>query len=239
MTTRTLLPVLTEFWFSGVSEYLEDLMARIDVPLLDFLHITFFHQLIFDTPQLAQFISRAPKFKAHEEARVVFFDWQVSVTFPKTFDGELELEILCRQPDWQLSSLAQVCISSFPPTLIPAVEHLYILGDYELSQLHWQDDIESGQWLELLHPFNAVKRLYISQEFVPRIAPALQELILERVTEVLPALETLFLEEPPPSGPVHETIGQFIAARQLTSNPIVVSSWEREASEKGESSYDD
>ena len=95
------------------------------------------------------------------------------------------------------------------------------------SQLHWQDDIENSQWLELLHPFTAVKDLYISQEFTPRIAPALQELVGERVTEVLPALQTLFLEEPLPSGPVQETIGQFVAARQLAGHPIAVSRWER------------
>jgi hypothetical protein len=33
--TRTLLPVLTELRFGGVNEYLEDLAARIDAPLLN------------------------------------------------------------------------------------------------------------------------------------------------------------------------------------------------------------
>ena len=33
--TRTLLPALTRFTFKGVSEYLDDLVARIDAPLLD------------------------------------------------------------------------------------------------------------------------------------------------------------------------------------------------------------
>jgi hypothetical protein len=41
------------------------------------------------------------------------------------------------------------------------------------SRLHWQDDIESSQWLELLHPFTAVKDLYISREFAAyRARPA-------------------------------------------------------------------
>jgi hypothetical protein len=40
-----------------------------------------------------------------------------------------------------------------------------------------------------------VKNLHLSREFVPRITPALQELVGERVTEVLPALGTVFLEE--------------------------------------------
>ena len=58
--TRILLPVLIELQFFGVSEYLEVLVARIDAPILDKLDITFFQQLIFDTPQLTQFISHTP-----------------------------------------------------------------------------------------------------------------------------------------------------------------------------------
>src|SRR5258707_459304 len=56
--TRSILPALTMFRFMGASEHLDDLVARIDTPLLDSLQIRFFHQLIFDTPQLVQFISR-------------------------------------------------------------------------------------------------------------------------------------------------------------------------------------
>jgi hypothetical protein len=48
------------FWFTGVSEYLEDLLARIDAPRLNSLEIFIFHQLIFNMPQLIQFIRRAP-----------------------------------------------------------------------------------------------------------------------------------------------------------------------------------
>ena len=59
--TRALLPALRGLLFTGVSEYLEDLVARIDAPLLSDLLIGFFHQLIFDTPQLAQFISRSSR----------------------------------------------------------------------------------------------------------------------------------------------------------------------------------
>jgi hypothetical protein len=34
---RALLPTLVAFWFKGANEYLEDLLARIDAPLLDSL----------------------------------------------------------------------------------------------------------------------------------------------------------------------------------------------------------
>ena len=224
--TRDLLPVLTQLWFFGVGGYLEDLVARIDAPLLDYLDITFFHQLIFETPQLTQFFSRTPKLQTHDKAQVFFADWGVSVTLPQTSDGRLNLGVSCRQSDWQLSSLAQLCSSSFPQALIPGVEHLYILED-RFPRLRWQDDIESSQWLELLRPFITVKSLYLSREFMLRIAPTLQELVRERMTEVLPALQALFLEEPLPSGPVKEAFRQFVAARRLAGHLIAVSRWER------------
>ena len=224
--TRTVLPALTRFVFEGVSEYLDDLIARIDAPLLDKFHITFFHQLIFDTPQLNQFINRTPKLKTHDEAHVLFYFWTISVTLPQTLNGALKLEVLCRQPDWQLSSLAQLCSSSLSHTLTPMVEHLYIQS--EIPRRRSQDDIDSSQWLELLHLFSAVKGLYTSREIALRIAPAIQELVGEGWMEVLPALQDLFLKEPLSPGPVQDTIGHFIAARHLAGRPIAVSRWERE-----------
>jgi hypothetical protein len=225
--TRTLLPALTRFDFNGVSEYLEEFVSRIDIPLLTNLQITF-NQLVFDTSQLIRFIDRTPKFNLktnNGESRVVFSSEGVWVTFPQTFDGELEIGIISRQTELQLLSLAQFCNVSFPQALIRNVGHLYILE--KSNQPDWQDDIEKILWLYILHPFATVTDLYISREFTPRIAPVLKELVGERVTEALPALRTLFLKELSPSGPVQEAIEQFIAARQLASRPIAVSHWER------------
>jgi hypothetical protein len=128
------------------------------------------------------------------------------------------LGISCRQSDWQLSSLSQVCSSSFPEAFIPAVEHLYIYNPVQ----HWQDDIEDTQWLEILHLFTAVKYLYLSREIASHIAPALQEL----AGDVLPSLQDLLLEDLPPSRPIPEPIEKFIAARQLAGHPIAVSHWD-------------
>jgi hypothetical protein len=227
--SRTLLPALTYLLFQGVSEYLEDLVARIDAPLLIKLHITFFNDIVFDTPELAQFISRTPKFKAHDKARLVFDNGRVCIQLPSASDGgELQLRISCGKLDWQLSSLAQICSSSFPQALITMVEHLYIQCGHPSPP--WEDDIENSQWLEVLHPFTAVKNLYISRVFMPQIARALQELVVERVT-VLPSLHSLFLEEPESELPdpsedsrlVQESIGQFVSARQLAGHPITIS----------------
>ncbi len=229
---RSVLPALTRFWFRGASEYLEDLVAGIDAPLLHSFFIGFFYQLNFDTPQLAQFISRTQTLKLHNQPQLMCFsDWGASVTFLRegTSDRVLQLGILCRQSDWQLSSLAQVCASSFPYPLISTVKHLSILEETR-SPLHWQDDIRNSEWLELLHPFTSVKNLYLSKELSPRIAPSLRELVGRRASEALPTLQNLFLEElhSPLARPVEEAIGRFVAARQLSNHPVAISQWERD-----------
>ena len=62
----------------AVSEYLEDLIARIDAPLLDDVKILFFNQLIFDIQRLAQFISHAP-------AEITFHSHSVVIMLSSSF----------------------------------------------------------------------------------------------------------------------------------------------------------
>jgi hypothetical protein len=220
--TRSALPALTDFSFEGVSEYLEDLVARIDAPLLNTLDIEFFNQLIFDTPQLAQFLARTPNIQPSVEARISFY---VSCVDVASSHRNFMLTISCRQLDWQLSSLAQVCSSCFPQVPVPngTVERLDIC-EMKYNPPHCQDDIENSQWLEVLHPFTAVKYLYLSKIFASRIAPALQEL----TGQVLPSLQNLFLEDLQSTGPVQKAIEKFVAARQVAGHPIAVSHWDRE-----------
>ena len=225
--TRTSLPALIRFDFQGVSEYLEDFVAQIDAPLLDSIRITFFHQLIFEIPQLALFMRRTAKFETANEAHVDFYCYGIQVeSLPptRTFGGKSGLGISCRKLDWQLSSLAQVLTSFLPSAHL--VEHLYIHRPRYLSS-QWQDDIENMQWLEIFHPFSTVKNLYVCKEFTQCIASALQELVGKRVIDALPALESLFLEELQPSGPVQEAIGHFVGARQILGHPVTVSQWNR------------
>ncbi len=107
--------------------------------------------------------------------------------------------------------------------LLSTTENLFICEPIH-TQPDWKDGIENVEWLELLLPFTAVKNLYLSEQFAPRIAPVLQELTGGR-TEVLPTLQNLFLEGFQPSEPVDEDIVRFISARQLTNRPIAISVW--------------
>jgi hypothetical protein len=223
--TRIFLPALTNFDFEGASEYLEDLVARIDTPQLRYFRITLFNQFDLDTLQLAQFITRTPTLKAHDEAHVVIEDGAVKVI--KGYDqGLLTIKIFFGESDFQLSSLTRVSTSSSPS--LSMVESLYIYEN-QYMELDWEDEIrvENTEWLDLLRPYTAVKNLYLSDVFGPEIIRALQGSVGGRTTVVLPTLQTVFLEGIQP-GPVQEDIRQFVAARQLSGYPCAVSPWDGE-----------
>ena len=226
--TRSILPSLTEIDFTGASKYLEKILARVDAPRLDKICISFFsNQTIFHTPNLFQCISRRPTLRAPKEGRIrIMFGYaDITVRFlSQTSDlGLISLKIQCTASEWQLSSLEQVCSSSSP--LLSTLEDLYIF-EGRWGPTRRQGDFESTLWLDFLHSFVAVKNLYLSEEFVPRVALALQELVGGRTTEVLPTLENIFLEGFQPSKPLHEGIEKFFAARRLTNHPVAVSHWD-------------
>ncbi len=215
---RSVIPALGFFDFKGVVEYLEDLVTYVDAPQLEDLFITFFNQIDFDGPRLAQFISRTP-ILGDCDAHVKFDDGAARVGLSPS-PRISKINVSCIEPDWQLSSVAQVCNSCLPP--LSMIENLYI--EHQYSKLVWKNDaIENTLWLELLLPFPAVKSLYLSKDFGPGIAAALQEIV---GTEVLPSLQNIFVEELEPLGPFQENIGQFVAARQHSGHPIAISVWE-------------
>ena len=232
-STRPVLPTLTHFRFKGVSKYLEDLVALIDAPQLNYLHITFFNDILFDTPQLIQFIIRTPKLKALEKADIRLRKYAARVSFssrtsPSRYVGDLMVEVLCKALYGQLSSLDRVCTSCLPP--LSLLENLYF-SDYKDSQAGWNDNIDNEPWLELLRRFSAVKNLYLAEIFVSPVASALQGLVEGRTTEVLPTilprLRNILVQGLESSGSVQEGIRQFVAARQVAGHRIAVSRWER------------
>jgi hypothetical protein len=214
------IPALTRLQFKGDSEYLEDIVSRIDAPLLRRIYIRFFNQLVLNTPQLRYFIGRAENFKALHHAEVPFHEDHVGITLVPNamhkYDGiRLHLQILCKPSDWQLASLAQVCDSALPPP--STLERLSING----YRRHCED-VENTQWLELLHPFTSVKDLVLSMKSFQLVAPALEAPAGENVTEMLPALQNLFLQGPKPSEPELEAIGKFVTARKHSGCHVTV-----------------
>jgi hypothetical protein len=239
LQSRSVLPVLAGLSLQGVSEDLEDLVARFNAPQLKFLDLSLIEEVVFDAPQLIQFISRTPKCKAFQRAFVDFEDGGATVRLSSFSSrvhgyGELNVNISSGELDQQISSLARLCNPSLPS--FSMLKDLYI---DRFKNVYLQDNFNNVPWLELLRPFGTVKNLYLSEDFAPHIVPALQELVGERSTEVLPTLQNIFLGGRRRPGPVQEGIRQFVATRQVAGHPIAVFRWFRQRDDGEENGEED
>ena len=212
---RSILPALDFFRFQGVTEYLEDLLSHIDTPQLETMYITLLNQIDFEIPRLSQFINRSPILGAPDKARVEFCDYTASVKFRyrtshyfQHFD-DLQIHTSCSEPGWQpeLSSIGQLWNSSFPP--LCRVEDLYIY-DGHWGQVRMNDGTEDT--------------LYRGRPSRARWGQSNR--IVAQPTEYFRELKSL--EE---LGLLPENIGWFVAARQLSGHPIVISNWEEHSSD--------
>ena len=230
--SRVVFPALDRLCFEGVPEYLDDLVSRIDAPLICHLDMTFFNQpfVTSDFRELRQFIGRAEKFKSLTHACINFRFNTVEVSLllqAQTYHAVLSVGILCKKLHPQLWSLAQVGSASLLP--VSKVESLEISSELLKEQLHQEHTEEDGRWLNVLQPFSAVKNLYPQENTLPSLAYALNDVPEERITEVLPALQGLTMDEPLPPGPidtpsapaVQEAIERFIAMRRLPPARVI------------------
>ncbi|KAI0270093.1 hypothetical protein BGY98DRAFT_1012074, partial [Russula aff. rugulosa BPL654] len=185
---RSTLPALHQLIFGGVNEYFEDLVARIDTPL-------------------SQFIGRVEVFKSPASAYIrLFYDTAEVLVSPRTgTDESAELHL-------QLRYLAQVCSSSL--LSFSDVEFLAI-SSQRLQQSQWGSTAEDFLWLDLLHLFSAVKVLNIDKNSLTPIASTLKEVVKERMTEIFPAIRELSIGEHLPSMPILRAIEKFATARGL------------------------
>jgi hypothetical protein len=168
------------------------------------LDFVFLHQLILDTPQLAQFLSRIPKLKTWKEAHVVLLHdiVQVRLYLPFSAVPRFFLRTTCKALDQQLSFLAQVCRS---PSLIGTPLHPRSVQGLTPAR---PDDFENNQWLGILRSFAAAKNLFLSKEIVPRIAPAFK-LVGEGLTTALPSLQSLSWRSPTHRDPSKMLLGNL------------------------------
>ena len=190
------------------------------------LSITLFDQIISNTSQLVHFVNRTPNLKEPDEAHAIFDDGSIWVTVSSPGSGNLSVEIPCVGPERQLVSLAQFCTLLSP--LRFTVEELYVYKQKHSQSDFPDEDIDNTHWMGLLRPFTTVKNLYLCYLFAPPILLAIQELLGERMTESFPILQNILIGGLWPSGPGKKAVDRFlVAARQLSSYPIVVSDWIR------------
>jgi len=224
---HVVLPALTKFSFRGVSEYLEDFVARIRTPSLHHVEIRYFNQLIFHVPQLVRFIKRTENLGPFNQADVT---WSVDGIMTSLLSSEtgvyVALQILCHEMDWQLSSLAQLCSQLHP--LVSRVEWLD-MAMKKIPQPNWQDDMDATQWLEVFRTFTAVYALHLGSVVLSSVLSALEGLNADSAAQMLPALRDLWFDSDSPEQPssVQEALKLFLSARQHSDCTVTVRRWKR------------
>ncbi|KAN0136488.1 hypothetical protein V8E53_005856 [Lactarius tabidus] len=234
--TRAILPALTYFKFWGAREYLEDLMAQINVPHLHSIFIYYFNQLVeFEIPQLWRCINGSEDFNPpmrcflEFESSYASFSACSTTQIPesKPFDPfppsrRIGVHILCEGIDWQVSHISQA-LNQISAVFANTV-HFYINGD---SIKHKPEDMDGIEWLQLLHPFSSVQTLFLSRKVAGPISHALEDIAGAMATDVLPVLDTLCIQEQPVS-----SVHKFITARSESGRPVTIVDSRKECEER-------
>jgi len=222
--TRTVFPVLSGLVLKGVTEYLDQILAHIEAPPLDHVHIIFFDLPSFDISRISQCIGHTETVEAFDQA-YMHFHYDINVVLISrngTTSGKmLTLSLQWKDSGWKLRGLTWNSSDCFSEP--------FDLCDLKGSLLpRWAKDMDIAPWLHLVRFFTATEYMYLTQGLAACVAPALQGLAGAGVTEVLPVLRNIFVEHLDSLGPVQEALGQFVATRQLLSgHPVGVQCWVR------------
>ncbi|KAH9024449.1 hypothetical protein EDB83DRAFT_2658119 [Lactarius deliciosus] len=212
---RVILPALTLLKYRRTSKYLDSLVARIDAPGLGDIDITFFSQPTMDTPQLGRFIQRIELQTSLSRTYVQTSAHAISITFSSSsISTRLRLQISCKQLDWQLSSMAQVC-DQFSP-------FLFRMNDLRISSTQSSSEQDSEQWLQVIRRFGGATDFRVADKLTTAILYALG-LVDGRHTNVLPSLRHLIIEDPMAMDePSWGAVLSFVTLRSRSGHPIQV-----------------
>ena len=212
------LPVLTCFKYRGISKYLDNFVARIEAPRLRDIDITFFSQPTMDASELGKFIERTEMKTSLTKAEIQISPQAIFISFQNSTTSRcLRVQIPCKQLDWQLSSIAQVC-DQFSPFLFGVKTLAFNSNDFPSGQ----GDVDGEQWLQLIHSFDAAKTLSIAGELSTGIVCALRPVNEGHMadTVVLPALRNLHVQQLMPlDSPFWDAARLLVTSRGLSCHP--------------------
>ena len=216
----TSLPSLESFYFHGTSEYLEDFVSRIELPVLRKITLRIFNQIFFDLPQFSQSIPHLKALESPTHLRITHSAKLVSIVFfRETVMGHsiriCSFETSCRRLDWQLSFVTQI-LSPLSFLLSRAV---CVIIETNRGIPTGEEDMDSTQWLELFRSFTHVKEVRVMEaQLVPSIVQALAT--EATATGVLPGLSRLYLHDFGRSPFVSDAAQQFVSIRSLSGRPV-------------------
>ena len=162
---RAILPTLRILKYRGTSKYLDNLVARIDAPHVENMNITFFSQPTIDASELGRFVEQIETTQTSlNQGNIQTSPHAISISFTvssSAFRTPLQLQLSCKQMDWQLSLMTQIC-NQFTPFLF-RVKNVGI--GFNTADLPNRRDHACGQaggegWLELVRLFALAQDSY-------------------------------------------------------------------------------
>ena len=223
---RIVLAALTRLEYGGTSKYLDVFVARIDAPRLEDIAIRLFSQPTMDASQLGRFIQRTEIHTSLIYANVETSADAISIYFNRSglsgWDADsppLRLQISCKQLDWQLSCIAQVCDQVSP--FLFCVRNLVLNITQPLDGL---DDVNGEQWLDLAcsFKFSAAERFLVAGELTTNILCVLGP-ANERNANMLPSLRYILVQKyMEMDGPSWDSVQSFITSQSITGRPVEV-----------------
>ena len=217
---RIVLAALAHLKYRGTSMYLDSFVGRIDAPRLEDIEIRLFSQPTMDASQLGRFIQRTEMHTSLSHAKVETDAHAISISFTNSdVSTHLRLHISCKQLDWQLSCMAQVCdqISSF-------LFHVSDVGIDTAQPLGRREDVNDEQWLDLLYSFkfSEATNLWVANELTTDILCVLGH-ANEQNTAILPSLRHIRVQKPiEMDGPLWNSVQSFITSRSISGRPVQV-----------------
>jgi hypothetical protein len=220
---RSVLPALNGLELRGDGGYLDDFVARVDVPSIDYLRIVFTNRptFVINLVHLPHFIGRIEKFRTFDYAGFDLSRYALDVTLslqrwtPGSRPETLLLNFLC-DIDGPLPSLVEACNTSLLPLSNSNIKNFAIFTPNLYQGPLSGSNTDDLLWLEVLRRFSTAKRLLLSMDVVRPVAFALKQVIDEGITDVLPAIQELSVLRSLSAGPVLEAIEQFVVARGLS-----------------------
>jgi hypothetical protein len=222
---RRVTPYLRRFGFQGANAYLEALLPRVAIRILEGLQLYLLDQLkIF-------LILPRRLFMSSDSAETIWLE-TVRLTFLKdylqvdayTHDRDVRKYRFSmsqggRHLDWQLASVTKF-IHTFRTVFSP-VEHLILRYDGpHLTPSEWNDEAVPTQWRELFRMLGNLKALYMDQALVEQLSRVLQPDEGESPTDLLPELRELGYTTTDDSD--NTSFAEFVHARQNAGRPVAV-----------------
>ena len=217
-----ILPTLRQLTFGGEDVYLDNLVARINIPLLEQLTLTLPFDFTYTIVNLAEFIHRAEGFQCIV-AKIIFNRDTVSITsdadgYDQRGIGKLSLRVNCKPFDWKIDSATQVCDAL--KTVLSTVEVLTLELDVDGMPSDWENTLDGTAmvWHDLLLPFIGVKKLYIDSSLAIELSKALESVAGRLILELLPELQEFRVQ--PMIYYAKNLFSGFIETRESVGRPV-------------------